>query len=217
MVIHRPNDAFLPGAPPRATIGRGVQLYVRTVRHAYTAFFHTFRGACASCPPGYRLLDETLFDHRTDAGEARNLAYMPAHEATRREMLDVVVREWNVTALVGPNPLTTLPNRSARVEYLQLAGAGDRARYRGLAKGGGGKGGGGKGGGGKAKGGGGKAKGIKAKGGKTKGGKAKGGGGKGNGGKGGGGKGGSKGGTSKAKGGGKGRGRRADRARGRRS
>ena len=93
------------GARPVRLIGRGAQLYVRTARHAYAAYL---RPRCG-CVPGLLLVDELLFDHTTDPGEAYNLAYDEAHAATRRRMLATVTRDWRVL-LVGE----TEPDRDAR-------------------------------------------------------------------------------------------------------
>ena len=84
LLDERPHDAPLPGAQPRYRVGDGAQLYVRTKRYAYTAYL---RKQCPTCRPGYKLLDETLYDHTTDAGETVNLAYAASHYGTRREML----------------------------------------------------------------------------------------------------------------------------------
>ena len=76
---------------------------VRTARHTYVAYL---RPLCArwfedkltwSCREGYRLIDESLFDHAADAGEAINLAYEPAHASTRSSLLAIVLQQWNVT------------------------------------------------------------------------------------------------------------------------
>ena len=73
MVIHRANDTLLPGPRPMRMVGRGAQLYVRTTRYAYVAYL---KPRC-ECAPGLLLVDEQLFDHSTDSGEATNLAYNP--------------------------------------------------------------------------------------------------------------------------------------------
>lgn len=64
-----------------------------------------------------------LFDHRSDPGEAANLAYQPAHAPRRNRMLDIVMREWAVD-LVGPRDA----ERAARVASLgELAGCYNRS------------------------------------------------------------------------------------------
>ena len=105
MVANRPNDSQLPGAKPMRMVGRGAQLYVRTRTHSYVAYF---RPRCG-CAPGLVLVDETLFDLTSDAGEAVNLAYAPSHAHTRRELLGVVKRDWGL-GVVG----STRADRPAR-------------------------------------------------------------------------------------------------------
>ena len=125
MVVHRPSDAKLPGAPPKLKVGRGVQLYVRSARHAYTAYLQPqWQPQCRGCGAwrgSHRLLDETLYDHATDATEQYNLAYstVAAHVAARLAMVAIVVREWNLT-LEAPAALLAAPNRTWREAGLQV-------------------------------------------------------------------------------------------------
>lgn len=112
MVLNRPEDKQLPGALPRRLVGYGWQLYVRTAQYAYIAYF---RPQCliACVPPYHRLLDEALFDRSTDPGETRNLAYNRSHARTRWELLQIAVREWNIS-VSGPMTLS----RGERVKWL---------------------------------------------------------------------------------------------------
>ena len=120
MVIHRANDTLLPGARPMRMVGRGAQLYVRTTRYAYVAYL---KPRC-DCAPGLLLVDEQLFDHSTDSGEATNLAYNPAHLATRDQLLALVRRDWKID-VAGNSPR---PDRAARIALLtQLAGCFNRS------------------------------------------------------------------------------------------
>ncbi len=147
-MVHRPSDAQLPGAVPRRLVGHGWQLYVRTAQFAYTAYLR------ASCAKGCRpqlgaLLDETLYDHSADAGEAHNLAYAPAHAHTRLALLGLVLRDWNISrggAAVAPAAPAT---REARVRRLDRE-ARLRKQDRALQHAGGHSGGDGGGGGGAA-------------------------------------------------------------------
>ena len=86
-------------------VGKGAQLYLRTREHAYVGYF---RPRC-HCQPGLMLVDESLFDTRTDPYEAQNLAYSPLHATTRQQMLNTMLSEWRVR-LVGP----TDPDRARR-------------------------------------------------------------------------------------------------------
>ena len=119
MVVHRANDTLLPGARPMRMVGRGAQLYVRTARYAYVAYF---RPRCG-CKPGLLLVDEQLFDHSIDKGEATNLAYNPLHASTRQQLLSIVLRDWKVD-VAG----STHPDRNARSATLaQLASCFNRS------------------------------------------------------------------------------------------
>ena len=111
-MVHRPSDAFLPGAKPAKMIGRGAQLYLRTSTHAYVAYM---RPRCA-CAPGLLVLDETLFDLASDPGEASNLAYDPSHSATRRALLQIVQQEWHLGDVIGAD--ASRPERVALIEEL---------------------------------------------------------------------------------------------------
>lgn len=113
MVLHRPTDSNLPGARPARPLGPGSQLYVRTARYAYTLYLHKKVG-CRCTPPAEQILDETLFDHHADAGEATNLAYEPAHAHTREALLQLVRREWGLPSDIGWRP----PNRSLRIAQI---------------------------------------------------------------------------------------------------
>ena len=169
MVVHKPNDRLLPGAPPRYALGKGEALYLRTERYAYTAFLYPI---CRSCGSGstakYRLLDEALYDVRTDAGEAHNLAYSAAHASSRQALLRTLMRDWNMTVIQhldgwDVSPLR-LPNRTQRVNWLryQISHGAETKRQMSHAKepsssaarsGRGGQGSGGRGAGGKNRGG----------------------------------------------------------------
>ena len=120
MVLHRPLDRLLPGAPPRYLLGKGSQLYVRTAKHAYATYV---RPLCATCGSTFRLLDETLYDLHADPGEMQNLAHSPSHAVVRRELLVVVMRDWNVSMVQHLNgrdcdPLLA-PNRTQRLAWLR--------------------------------------------------------------------------------------------------
>ena len=114
MVQHRPSDPNLPGAKPMRSLGHGAQLYLRTPRYAYTLYLSTIaQCACASPDPAV-VLDEALFDHDHDEGEARNLAYEHSERSVRDDLLQVVLREWRLHELsVRP------PNRSARIAHIE--------------------------------------------------------------------------------------------------
>lgn len=120
MLLNRPTDKMLPGALPRRLLGYGWQLYVRAEDFAYTAYL---RPTCHSgCVPGrlmpagtrYRLIDEALFDRRSDPGERANLAYQAAHASTRWALLQTALHEWKVH-IVGPMNMS----RSERLEWLE--------------------------------------------------------------------------------------------------
>ena len=105
-VVHRPDDALLPGARPTRTVGPGAQLYVRTARWAYSVYLRP------PCPPplgrenagggegggegggrgeggggarrrcgraGVVILDELLFDHEDDSHEATTIRANHTH------------------------------------------------------------------------------------------------------------------------------------------
>ena len=91
MMIHRPTDTELPGARPVRMVGKGAQLYVRTPSHSYVAYL---RPRCG-CGP-LMLLDETLYDVRSDPGESYNLAYRHSHAETRRALLGEVLTHWRI-------------------------------------------------------------------------------------------------------------------------
>ena len=63
----------------------------------------------------HRLIDESLLDPQSDPNEGDNLAYLPEHNTTRTELLEMVRRLWNLT-LAGPH----VPDRPARLRWLQL-------------------------------------------------------------------------------------------------
>jgi len=133
MMVHRPLDVELPGAVPRRLVGHGWQLYLRTERYAYTAYL---RASCAkTCKPGLgALIDETLYDHSADMGEAHNVAYSPAHSRARNELLRTALREWNLSSAGGPLAPASADMRAARVKWLERE-AKLRKQDRALAKG----------------------------------------------------------------------------------
>jgi arylsulfatase A-like enzyme len=133
MVLHRPLDAALPGAPPRYLFGKGAQLYLRTAQYAYACYL---RKTCAGCGNRFRLLDETLYDHRVDSGEAHNLAYAASHAQARRGLLATVMRDWNLSLvqhLHGRDSDALLPpNRTQRARWLQWEVRGQMPKKRAL-------------------------------------------------------------------------------------
>ena len=133
MVLHRPLDAALPGAPPRYLFGKGAQLYLRTAQYAYACYL---RKICAGCGNRFRLLDETLYDHHVDSGEAHNLAYAASHAQARRGLLATVMRDWNLSLvqhLHGRDSDALLPpNRTQRARWLQWEVRGQMPKKRAL-------------------------------------------------------------------------------------
>lgn len=112
MVLHRPGDPHLPGAKPMRSLGHGAQLYLRTQRYAYTLYLST--SAQCECATRPAILDEALFDHERDEGEATNLAYDPAHFTVREALLQTMVSDWRLRE-VGMRP----PNRTARAAHAE--------------------------------------------------------------------------------------------------
>ena len=102
---------------------RGVQLYVRTYRYAYTLFLKldpdnqtdpNFKAAATRWEAGtYRLVDETLYDLELDPGEANNVVYDGEQAETRGRLLELCLRDWGVR-LRGPRATS----RRVRAKYL---------------------------------------------------------------------------------------------------
>lgn len=105
----------------------GVQLWVRTARYAYTAFFEVLDANRTSAAPpanerdtarhaGFlRLVDETLYDTGgNDPEEADNLAYDAVHQAKRTRLLELCLKDWSVR-LRGPRDAT----RGQRIAYFK--------------------------------------------------------------------------------------------------
>ena len=144
-------DGPVAGAGPADTVWPGAQLWIRTVRFAYTAYFELFPqnqtwptfassaaldnadptdplhaggSATAFALGSFRLVDETLYDTGgTDPEESNNLAYDVAHKAQRDRLLDLCLRDWSVR-LKGPRDAT----RGQRLAYLKTTSTGRKAR-----------------------------------------------------------------------------------------
>ena len=122
MVLHRPWDTQLPGAMPRFKVGRGQQYYLRTTRYAYAVYVRRQWGraqwpATGGWQWGYWLMDEMLYDHDSDPEELINIAYKPQEARVRERLLQMVMREWNLTFMGTPEQLRA-PNRTKRAELL---------------------------------------------------------------------------------------------------
>ena len=102
---------------------RGVQLYVRTRRYAYTLYLKldpdnqtdpNFKAAATRWEAGtYRLVDETLYNLELDPGEANNIVYDGDQAEARGRLLELCLRDWGVR-LRGPRSTS----RRVRAKYL---------------------------------------------------------------------------------------------------
>ena len=112
-MLNQPYDGLPPGYTRTPTVGDVVQLYIRTRRWAYTLILS---GVLPARGTPLRIMDEALYDAEADLGESLNLAYYSSHSHTRYRLLQVALREWNVTARVQ-GPLNE--SRWQRAEWLR--------------------------------------------------------------------------------------------------
>ena len=128
-------DGPVAGGGAADVLWPGAQLWIRTARFAYTAYFElspsnqtlggggagegSADGASVFALGSFRLVDETLYDTGgADAEETNNIAYDVAHQAQRARLLDLCLRDWSVR-LKGPRDAT----RAQRIAYLKTATA----------------------------------------------------------------------------------------------